>query len=288
MDVDEEQNGDEHAYPSPEQVPSPIMVTNGPSEGTQVDKVIDLSSEATFLELSNDPSSSGTILLHCEFNPSDATILAAAGTDALARMWRLSRTMPDSDSDSPGKPVFISYNNLLDESVPPTTTATGLSWSPDGSLIAVASEPVYEGTSKVEFWSADGKSFTSYNQFDSPILCLQWNLTNTACLSLSPHNEGRGTTIAIMIPTMGESVQFILPHRALLEQPLDAAWVTEEEFFVCGGDVLQGFIFTNNTISLGRKFETRENDGLSKVTYDWRSRLLATASDSGTIDVRVL
>jgi hypothetical protein len=87
---------------------------------------------------------------------------------------------------------------------------------------------------------------------------------------------------------MGESVQFILPHRALLEQPLDAAWVTDEEFFICGGDVLQGFIFANNTICLGRKFETRENDGLSKVTYDWRSRLLATASDSGTIDVRLL
>jgi WD40 repeat protein len=203
-------------------------------------------------------------------------------------MWRLSRTRPDSGSDSPGKPVFVSYNNLLDESVLPTTTATGLSWSPDGSLIAVASEPVYEGTSKVEFWSADGKSFTSYNQFDSPILCLRWNLTNTTCLSLSPQNEGRGTTITIMIPTMGESVQFILPHRALLEQPLDAAWVTDEEFFICGGDVLQGFIFANNTICLGRKFETRENDGLSKVTYDWRSRLLATASDSGTIDVRLL
>ena len=57
MDVDDEQNGDENAYPSPEQLPSPVVATIGPEQGTQVEKVNELSTETIFLELSEDPSS---------------------------------------------------------------------------------------------------------------------------------------------------------------------------------------------------------------------------------------
>jgi transducin (beta)-like 1 len=281
------QNDDENAYPSPEQLPSPIVVTTGPSEGTQVEKVNDLSTDTTFLELSNDPSSTGTVLLQCEFHPQDPTILAAAGTDALARMWRLSRMTPDSGSDSPGKPIFISHTNLLDDNVSPaSTTVTGISWSPDGSSIAVASEPIDDGTAKVEFWYSDGKSFASFNQFDSPIICLRWNMSSTGCLALSPLNEGRSTSVTFMSPTMGTSAQFILPEHSLIDQPLDAAWTSDEDFFLCGGEIIQAFKLVDNVIStIGQRLESRQGDSLSKTTYDWRSRLMATASDSGTIDV---
>jgi transducin (beta)-like 1 len=294
MDIDDDQNqnqnqnqnGDENAYPSPEQLPSPVVATTGPSEGTQIDKVSDLSTDTTFLELSNDPSSSGTVLLQCEFHPQDPTLLAAAGTDALARMWRLSRTVQDPGSDSPGKPIFVSHNNLLDDNVSATsTTVTGISWSPDGSSIAVASDPD-DGTAKVEFWYSDGKSFASFNQFDSPITCLRWNPSSTGCLALSPLNEGRSTSITIMSPTMGVSAQFSLPHHSLDDQLLDVAWTPDDEFFLCGGDTLQAFKFVDNTISPGQKLEVPGGHVLSKITYDWRSRMVATASDSGTIDVR--
>src|SRR6185437_12489555 len=86
MDIDDDQNGDENAYPSPEQLPSPVVATNGPEQGTQVDKVNDLTTEEIFLELSEDPTARNAVLLQCEFNPRDPMILAAAGTDALARM----------------------------------------------------------------------------------------------------------------------------------------------------------------------------------------------------------
>lgn len=47
MDVDEDQNGDGNAYPSPEQLPSPVAATIGPERGTQVDKVSELGAETT-------------------------------------------------------------------------------------------------------------------------------------------------------------------------------------------------------------------------------------------------
>jgi len=288
MDVDDDQNGDENAYPSPEQVPSPVVVTVGPEQGTQMDKVHELSTETTFLELSEDPSSRNVVLLQCEFNPLDPTILAAAGTDALARMWTLSRMIPDSGSESPRKPVFASAHNLLDEHAPSSTIATGLSWSSDGTYIAVSSDPLddgNEGNSKVVFWDKNAASFAEFNIFESPIICLRWNPANNACLAISPQDSGRGTLITVMFPNTHTLVSYPLPNHVLDEQPLDAAWTNNDEFFICGGDLLQAYHCAEGSLSQGRKYETREGDNLSRLTYDWPSRLIATASESGTIDV---
>jgi WD40 repeat protein len=283
MDVDEEQNGDENAYPSPEQLPSPV-VTIGAEQGTQLDKVHELSAETTFLELSDDPSSKSTVLLHCEFNPRDPTILAAAGTDALARMWTLARVMPDTGSDSPGKLVFAPHHNLLDENTPASTTVTALSWSSDGLNIALSSEPTDDSTAKVEFWHSDGSKYTSFNCFESPVICLHWNPSNTVCLGLSPQSGDKGTKITVMKPTMEEHEVYVLSDHMLSEQPLEAVWTSDDEFVLCGGDMLQSFQFLERVIP-GRKYETPDSEGLSKVAYDWRSRLLATASDIGNIHI---
>ena len=288
MEVDDDQNGDENAYPSPEQVPSPVVATVGPEQGTQVDKVNELSAETTFLDLSDDPSrSSATALLQCEFNPRDATILAAAGTDALARMWTLTAPAAEAvtDPESPSKPNFAPHHNLLDENTPSTTTASGLAWSSDGSSIAVSSEPVDDGLAKVEFWTVDGNQFASYNTFEPPVICLRWNPTNTACLAISPENEGRGALITVMYPATDSSIRYSLPNHALLEQLLEATWTGNDEIVVCGGDLLFALQITDGSFNLARKFETREGHSLTKVTYDARARLLATASESGTIDV---
>jgi transducin (beta)-like 1 len=285
MDVDEDQNGDENAYPSPEQAPSPVIVTVGPEQGTQVDKVHELSTETTFLELSDEPSSRNAVLLQCEFNPRDPTILAAAGTDALARMWTLSRNVPDSGSESPRKPVFASAHNLLDDSAPSTTTASGLSWSSDGQYIAVSSEPQDDSNAKVEFWDKNAQSFAEFNSFESPICCLRWNLANTACLAISPQDEGRGTLLTVMLPNQVTSLSYSLPNHSLDQQMLDVVWTSNDEFFICGGTLLMSYHCTEDSISQGRKYETRDNDTLSRITYDWRSGLLATSNDSGMIDV---
>lgn len=287
MDIDDDQNGDENAYPSPEQLPSPIVATNGPEQGTQVDKVNDLSTEEIFLELSDEPTSKNTVVLQCEFNPRDPMILAAAGTDALARMWTINRVKSDAPSDSPGrpKPVFAPRSNLLDDNALPNTTVTCLSWSSDGSCIAVASEPP-EGTAKIEFWSIEGAPLNSFSGFDASVICMRWNPANTQCLALSPQDEGRSCLVSVMSPSDGNWAKFSL-QIALLDQLLDAAWISNEEFVICGGTVLQSFQYDSNSNSIieGKALETRPRDILSRITFDWHSGLLATASDSGMVDV---
>lgn len=293
IDVDEEQNGDGNAYPSPEQVPSPAVVTTGPEIGTQLDKIAELGSETTFLDLSDDSSVKNAVLLQCEFNPRDPTILAAAGTDALARMWTLSRTAPnlnpnDMETDLPTSPQRPPYLSLLDEGTPSSTNVTSLSWSSDGYLIAVASEPIDDNTAKVDIWTLEGTSVSSFSGLEASVLSLKWNPANTLLLALSPILITGGVLITLWVPTREEPIQYPLPGLNGVEQNLDAVWTSNEEFVLCGGDMLQAFTYNDGAISPLRKYETRDGHALSKVTYDWHSRLLATASDTGMIDVSFL
>lgn len=295
MDVDEEQNGDGNAYPSPEQVPSPPVVTSGPETGTQIEKVTDLGSETTFLDLSDDSAAKNAVLLQCDFSPRDPTILAVAGTDALARMWTLARatTAPDLDSGEMDTDTDIDrqaspqppYLSLLDEGAPPTTNVTSLSWSSDGQLIAVASEPIDDNTAKIDIWTLEGTSVSSFSGLEASVIALQWNPTNTLLLALSPISLAGGVLVTVWLPAILESRQYSLSGHNATEQNLEAVWTSNEEFVLCGGDLLQAFHCSEGAISPLRKYETGEGHALSKVAFDPHSRLLATASDTGMIDV---
>ena len=293
MDVDEDQIGDENAYPSPEQVPSPAIVTTGPDTGTQIDKTTELGPETTFLDLSDESSAKNAVLLQCDFNPQDPTILAVAGTDALARMWTLSRTTPvpvtnyndmDTDEPSPRRPPYLS---LLDEGAPPTTNVTSLSWTSDGKLIAVASEPIDDTTAKIDIWSQEGTPIASLTGLEASILCLKWNPLDTLLLVLSPISITAGVLITVWLPTTQERRQFSLSGLNGNEQELQAVWTSNEEFVICGGDMLQAFHCSEGEILPLRKYETREGHALSKVAFDHHLQLLATASDAGMVDVGV-
>ncbi|TAQ87828.1 hypothetical protein B7494_g3863 [Chlorociboria aeruginascens] len=288
MEIDEDQNGDGQAYPSPEQLPSPHVATSGPDQGTQIDKVADLGPETTYLDLSDDSTSPPRYptLLHLEWNPRDASILAAAGSDALARSWILSRTEPNADvlRNPP-------HQNLLPADSSPSTTVTGLSWASDGSLIGIASEPIEEANARIDIWSTNGSRLAEFEGFDSPVLCVRWNSANTLVLALSPEKDTSslekdlGAVVAVMSPKDRVCVRHALKGHDLNEQTLDAAWITNEEFVLCGGDFLRAFRCNGGEISQVKKFETREDYVLSKVAFDPMSRLLATANDTGTINI---
>ncbi|CAG8975753.1 hypothetical protein HYALB_00009271 [Hymenoscyphus albidus] len=305
MEIDDEQNGlshglshghghghDENAYPSPsEQAPLPLVITVGPERGIQPVKVSELSTETLFLELSDDQAQRNAVLLQCEWNPRDPAILAAAGTDALARLWTLSRTAAETTTDatagasSQRKPLFQPFQNLLSDNAPPTTTVTGLSWSSDGKFVAVASEPLEEGVARIGFWTAQGHPHCAFDGIYSPIILLRWNPSNTACLVLSPGNHTQGVVITIMDPAEGKCFKHYIPDHSLLDQTLDAAWTKDDKFVIGGGDILQEFRCAEGAISMTKKFETRDRHAISMLKYDWRSTLLATASETGMIDI---
>ncbi|ESU05497.1 hypothetical protein FGSG_00332 [Fusarium graminearum PH-1] len=297
MEIDNQP--DNHAYPSPlegEQAPEPMVRTDGPEQGTQVDKVEELAPETTFIRLMDDqnegqgrgatpspPSPSGPdnapILLQCEWNPRDPSILAAAGTDALARVWSIARAGPVE----PGQDhVSPQGHSLLDRDVPRDTTVTALSWTADGAAIAVATDS--KNQASINVWSAEGAHLQSMEVSEPPIIKLSWNPINTALLAISP--DKGGALVTVHYPPAGNSLSYLLSGHDIAATPLDAVWTGDAEFLLCGGDLMLCLQCTDTTIVQARKFETKEDDSFTQVLFDGRSRLAATSSDKGILDRR--
>ncbi|OAQ72967.1 WD repeat protein [Pochonia chlamydosporia 170] len=293
-----------HAYPSPlegEQLPPPITRTDGPEQGTQVDKVEELSPDTTFIRLMDDERSSrkaseatatpspspvgaenAPVLLQCEWNPRDPSMLAAAGTDALARVWTISRSPA---AEPPGKDgrdhVAPLANTLIDPDTPRTTTVTALSWTSDGTAIAVATDS--GSSAAVSVWSADGVHMQTMEVSEPPVIKLSWNPSNTALLAISP--EKGGALITVYSSATGNAFTYLLPGHDIGATPLDAAWTNDAEFLLSGGELLLCLHCTESSIVQVRKFETKGDDSFTQVLFDWRSKLAATSSDKGTLDL---
>ncbi|UNI20106.1 hypothetical protein JDV02_006229 [Purpureocillium takamizusanense] len=298
--LDDQQNQDNatnHAYPSPlegEQLPPPVPQTEGPEQGTQVDKVEELSPLTSFIRLTDDdqeaaadttpsPSPAGSenapVLLQCEWNPKDPSVLAAAGTDALARVWTVSRATalePGHDHVSP------QAHSLIDENAPKATTVTALSWTSDGSAIAVATDTGSQCS--VNIWSPDGILGQTLEVTDGPVIKLTWNPANTALLAIYPA-KGGGAVVSVFLIPAEITVTYQLPGHDIAATPLDGAWTSDSDFLLCGGDLLLCLRCVDMKIVQVRKFETKDDDSFTQVLFDWRSKLAATASDKGSLDV---
>ena len=300
MDLD--QQTDNHAYPSPydgEQVPEPPVRTDGPEQGTQVDKVEELAPVTTFIRLSDDehaqtqtqgsettPSSpspanpeNAPILLQCEWSPRDPSVLAAAGTDALARIWTIARA-PQSEAGQ--DPVPPESHSLLEPDTPRDTTVTALSWTSDGTSLAIATDS--KNQAAISVWTADGTHLQTIEITEPPIVKLSWNPGNAAFLAISPSKGGAAVTV--YYSPSGNSLSYFLTGHDIFTTPLDATWISDAEFLLCGGDLLLCLRCTETSITQVRKFETKEEDSFTQVLFDWRSKLAATSSDKGILHVR--
>jgi hypothetical protein len=294
MEIDHHPDNN-HAYPSPlegEQVESPLLRTEGPSRGTQVDKVRDLTQGTVFLRLGADESSEASenpLVLLCEWNPRDPSILATAGTDALARIWTIPcGTGPDPDAGHVGN-ASPSFMSIVEEDLPKNATVSAMSWSSSGDLIALGTE--LGNKSRVSIWSVDGTSMHRFDGLDSPVTNLCWSPNNNFLLAISPDvsngASNPGTLLHISSPSMVNSMSHVLEHD-LRSDNLDATWISETEFLLCGGDLLVSFRCTEQGIVQGREFQTAKDERFSLVEFDWRSRVVATASEKGYIDVSVI
>ncbi|KAH7367254.1 WD40-repeat-containing domain protein [Plectosphaerella cucumerina] len=294
-----------HAYPSPlegEQAPSPIPHTEGPEQGTQVEKVQELAPETTFLRLVPDdasddaaaaaaspsspqPSSDNApVLLRCEWNPKDPSILAAAGTDALACVWTVSRATAVPSSAEPGSHhvngATPPSRSLLDQ-LPRSATVSQMAWNSAGTSIAVAAD--HDGSASVLIVDTDGNVELTINVAEGPVLRLCWNPNDSALLSIIPFENGARVTINY--PAENRELVFLLPGHDLMSYPLDATWVNDTDFLLCGGDVMVLLRCTETEVMLERKLETKPDDQLAQVRYDERSRLAATSSLTGALDL---
>ncbi|KAH6621165.1 WD40-repeat-containing domain protein [Chaetomium sp. MPI-SDFR-AT-0129] len=298
MDLDHHghpQPENNHAYPSPlegEQAESPLLRTEGPSRGTQVEKVRDLTQGTMFLRLGAESAEAteapeNPLVLLCEWNPRDPYLLATAGTDALACIW----TLPGGPAAPVTEPGHVdttsrSSMNIVEDDLPKSATVSAMAWSSSGDFIALGTELGLK--SRVSICSADGTSLQRFDGLDSPVTNLCWSPNNSFLLAISPEVSSgpskTSTLIHISSPSMVNSISHILDHD-LRAYSLDAAWISETEFLLCGGDLLTSFRCTGQGIVQGQKFETAKDERFSLVEFDWRSKLVATASDKGYIDV---
>lgn len=298
MEIDGDQNGDGHAYPSPEQLPSPIIATNGPEKGTQLDKVSNLRTETIYLDLLDDNLSKSTVL-RCEWNPKLPNILTAGGTDALARMWDLSHTVSNQtngtntnhdDSGMNGNGVFPPCTQLLEPLSPQTTMVNELTWSSDGAYILVGSEQI-EGIATLAVWSVKGQLLHTSAPMESPIISVKWNPSNSLFLSISPFSQRGYTQNQATIVTITSIVDFrtiqLIRDSDLIQYPQEAEWLSDDEFIMCGADNLDVYRIVDGNIINVRKLETRDDHRLSKIAFDRVSKLLATGSEHGMIDVSI-
>ncbi|KAI1635678.1 WD40-repeat-containing domain protein [Biscogniauxia mediterranea] len=290
-----ELDGDNHAYPSPlegEQAPTPIPRTDGPEQGTQVEKVEELATETTFIPLGSDLDEAGgsspvnsenaPVLLHCQWHPQDPTVLAAAGTDALARIWNVSRgatTDPASDGHVNG--IAPNFHTLVEDDIPAKATVTAMAWNGEGSAIAVATDS--DSKARITLWTPEGSHIHHFEVAEPPIIKLRWNPNDAAILAIAPDNGG--ALITVYHAGTSNSMTYFLPRHDLESEPLDAAWTSETDFLLCGGELLLALRCSAGEIIEIQKYETREGDSLTQVQFDWRSSLAATCGEKGFVDV---
>lgn len=298
------QHGDNHAYPSPlegEQAPTPIPRTDGPEQGTQIEKVQELATETIFIPLAaaddasvSSPSTTtaprvngenAPVLLHCQWNPQDPTILAAGGTDALARIWTISRaTTADQHQDPASNHVNTTvppFHSLIEDGISSRANVTAMAWSWDGKSIAIATDADTKG--KISVWDVHGSLIHHYEVPEAPVIKLRWSPNNTSVLAVSP--EGTDALITVYPITAFSSMSYVVKDHSA---DLDVAWVNENDFVIAGGQLLMSLTCNHmsGAINIKTKFETRNNDNLAQVHFDWRASLAATCGEKGYVDVR--
>lgn len=289
------QPDDSNAYPSPlvegEQPPTPIVHTEGPEQGTQVDKVDELLPDTTFISLTDEArpgngisspietTATAPILLHTEWNPKEPSILAAAGTDALARIWSVGRTPVDPDHTHDH--VTTNVLSLIGPDASSTTTTTAMAWNSDGSVIAVATDT--ESQAAINICSLAGIILNTLEVSESPIIKLCWNPSDTALLAISPHSDG--ALVAVYDAATTASVTYVISGHDITANPLDAAWTSDTEFLLSGGNMLVSLFCDDTSIVEVQELSRNPDNSFTQVLYDRRSKLAATSSEKGTLDV---
>lgn len=304
MDVDTADQQDNH-YPSPlegEEATTPVL-TEGPQVGTQPEKVEELTAHTTFLNLTDDLStnarssaspgpdagpdaSNEPTLLHCQWSPKDPSVLAAAGSGALARLWSISR-VTTSDPDSADDHVAPSGRPLLPPNTPLSTVVSQMAWTSDGGTLAVVAE-AENSPAQIYVFASEGPYLQSFESQAEQVIKLLWNPSGTALLAISPSLDEKGALVNVFYSNfaMGPtSLSYTFPDHDILQAPLDASWTCDNDFLVCGGDMLVSLYCNHDKIVQVRKFDTKPDDTFRTVLFDWRSKLAATGSESGKLDL---
>lgn len=283
MDVDDDDapapaSASEHApapAPAPALVPSPIparmtlTLTNGQSVGVQSDKVTELGPETITLSV---PDKN---VMHTVWNPRHTDILAAGGL-GLCRIGTISRSPagtvapasdpqpPPTEPAEPPEPLQLvnpeqqiqdqgqdpnanpnpwQYVDVLDPS-DNTSMVSTMAWSPDGEILAVATQPGITGTAgAVTLKSKGGESIDEVPWAHDMVLKFLWNPSGTYLMWIS--TSGRESSTVVVWNLRSSQA---LPPFPLNSVILDAAWADDRSLTLCGHDIIVEAVIDEDTI----------------------------------------
>ena len=216
MDVDEEPDGG-----SLEQQRSSTL-TDGQSMAIQSEKVEDLSSRTSLLSVAEHDN-----IMHLQWHPV-ASILAVSG-EALCRLFR---------SASVSEPM--SSQDILESGEPCCVTA--MSWSPDGSSLAIATRAESsETTATVSTWSVAGKALDDLTAGQSLVIKLRWNLYGTMLLGITSSGDGQSS---LVVWDVAQSHSY--PPIPCAKIITDAVWSGDSSITVCGDGAIGRWDLTSD------------------------------------------
>jgi transducin (beta)-like 1 len=311
MDIDADANGepDDEIQAKIEEEPPTIAApeaaapvalapqTNGHSSVAQVDYREPKVPDAVALSL----GSPSRFLLSCAFSPTNPTLLAAAGTGTLARVWDVSSSAALTNGDGLAHaPVISTYD--LDENL--TNGAqefvTAVAWRPSGDVVATARDTPSVGeitqhnhssVGKVQLWSMTGPRRGKLElELDNPahsIHILKWSPGGSRLLAISSPQESGAEVLVYNYSNPREVERYYSLSEGSNSmtdagaQITDAAWIDESSFVICGDGVLRGYQIDKETESF--RFLTEED--LNMVKWDPAGKRLATVDNHHVIKV---
>ena len=262
--------------PTLQEQPTAIVatLTNGRSVGVQSDKgaakATELGSDSRVLTLplpgtNGDNRSSNATVTHTSWNPRDPSLLATAG-EALCRIW----TLPHHNHH------HTHYHDLLDAAA--QHVVTSMAWSPDGEYIAIATRT--HAASLGRQGTVTIRTKTGELQDELPathdwVLNLSWNPSGSLLLGVT-HSDDNDTTLVVWDVKNGQPMQPFELDKAVM----DAAWIDEHKFVVCGPNLIaESLIELGNIVALQRRAEAEVDQEWTSVSYDPITRTTAISTE---------
>ncbi|KAI9888256.1 MAG: hypothetical protein M1814_000795 [Vezdaea aestivalis] len=253
---------------SPHLVLEPI--TNGSSVGVQVDKVADVGAET--VQLLHTPRGS---VLHAHWHPHDPSLLVTAGTDALARIWKIPSThAPDQQPSSVDLELDLSDNSYL----------TAVAWNPSGDIIAlVPREPGQDQDHQILLHTKANGFLASVPIGPELLLKLKWSRPKGTYLL------GAASSISSQ---MGTIHLWTHPETKIEDTTvdgliIDVAWVSEDVFTVCTSKAITEFRISDNRAlpfsSIDLPPDPDSDDSFEIMRYDFHTGLMVLGTEHGDL-----
>ena len=256
-------------------------LTNGESVGVQSDKVRELGPETSLLGV---PDKN---VMHTAWNPRDPRILATGG-EALCRIWTVltktsgnhlspasARDTKPEQQQQQQQPQYVDTLDPSDDSV-----VTAMAWSPDGKILVVATRSdTSDWTGAVSLCDKNGKSVDELPTAQDMVLIFRWNPSGTHILGIT--STGRGSSALVVWDTRSSDA---LPPFQLDDVVTDAAWSDDQQFTICGHNIMVTMtVDAHGIVALHNRNEPEKFQNWTHIRFDPTSHTTAVAAEESAI-----